>query len=418
MNNNIIFVLLLLILGSAFFSAAETAFNSLNRIKLKNLANSGDVKAERTLELVDNYGALISSILIGNNIVNIAATSIFTLICIKLFGDNGATYSTLISTIVILVLGEVIPKTVAKSMPEKFAMSFSSLLRIIVFLLKPFTLLFSLIEKLIKKIFKIDEDDSFSSEELLTLVEEATNEGNLDEKEADLVTNAIEFNDLEVRDILTPRVDVIAVSTDESFENILKIFNDNNYSRVPVYEGSIDNIVGILHDKDFYYAFYVQKDKPDIKDIMKDVVFTSAHVKINTLLRDLQSRKLHMAVVIDEYGGTEGIITMEDILEELVGEIYDEHDEEEILVRKISDTEFQILGEMEIKDVFELFELKQPEEDFDFITTSAWVIHQLDRIPEVGDHFRYENIEVTVTDCDDKVVNEVKVIIDQKQDEE
>lgn len=417
MNNSNIVILVLLFIGSAFFSASETAYNSASRIKLKNMASIGDKKAERVLDLTENYTKLISTILIGNNIVNIAAASIFTVICIKVFGEiDGPAYSTLISTLIVLIFGEVLPKTIAKMIPEKFAISTLWILSFLVTLLTPVTFLFGLLEKGVIKVFGVDYDDSISSEELLTMVEEAADDGELNEAEADLVSNAIEFNDLDVRDILTPRVDLIALSIDTPPAEIEKAFRENNYSRIPIYEKTIDNITGILHDKDFYYAYYRSDDAIEVSKIMKDVLFTSPHVKISSLLRELQKEKCHMAIVIDEYGGTEGVITMEDILEELVGEIYDEHDEVEESIRKVSDNDYIVKGDLEIKDLFEVFDLKLPE-DYDFVTTSGWVIHNLDKMADKGDTFTYENLKVLVVDCDEKIVNKIKITV-LKEDEE
>lgn len=418
MNNSNIVILVLLFIGSAFFSACETAYSSANKIKLKNMASIGDKKAEKVLQISDNYTKLLSTILIGNNVVNIAAASIFTVICLKIFGEvDGPAYSTLISTLIVLVFGEVLPKTIAKMIPERFAIIVTPIMSLLVAILTPITWLFELLEKIVIKLFGVDYDDSISSEELLTMVEEAHDDGELNEQEADLVTNAIEFNDLDVRDILTPRVDMISLSIDTKPEDIEKLFRENNYSRLPVYENTIDNIVGILHDKDFYYAYYKSYDELEISKIMKDVLFTSPHVKISSLLRELQKEKCHMAIVIDEYGGTEGIITMEDILEELVGEIYDEHDEVEESIRKVSDNDYIVKGDLEIKDLFEVFELKLPE-DYDFVTTSGWVIHNLDKMADKGDTFTYENLKVLVVDCDEKVVNKIKITVLDTEEKE
>lgn len=418
MNNSNIVILVLLFIGSAFFSACETAYSSANKIKLKNMASIGDKKAEKVLQISDNYTKLLSTILIGNNVVNIAAASIFTVICLKIFGEvDGPAYSTLISTLIVLVFGEVLPKTIAKMIPERFAIIVTPIMSLLVAILTPITWLFELLEKIVIKLFGVNYDDSISSEELLTMVEEAHDDGELNEQEADLVTNAIEFNDLDVRDILTPRVDMISLSIDTKPEDIEKLFRENNYSRLPVYENTIDNIVGILHDKDFYYAYYKSYDELEISKIMKDVLFTSPHVKISSLLRELQKEKCHMAIVIDEYGGTEGIITMEDILEELVGEIYDEHDEVEESIRKVSDNDYIVKGDLEIKDLFEVFELKLPE-DYDFVTTSGWVIHNLDKMADKGDTFTYENLKVLVVDCDEKVVNKIKITVLDAEEKE
>ena len=319
-------------------------------------------------------------------------------------------------TIVILIFGEISPKSIAKETPEKFAMAVAGVIGFIQTLLTPINFLFSLWKKLLSMMFKVENDDSMTQEELLTIVEEAQNEGDLEAHESDLICAAIEFNDLDVKDILTPRVDVIAVDVTDSLDEIELMFRNNNFSRLPVYENSIDNIVGVIHEKDFYNLYY--NHMGTFKSITQTLLYTSPHVKISSLLKQLQSSKTHMAVVLDEYGGTAGIMTLEDILEELVGEIYDEHDQVKEYYKELDPNTYLIECDMDLDDMFEFFGLED-EEDYDFITVSGWVIHELERIPKVGESFTYKNLVVTVTQTDARKVIEVKVsVIPQDQSEE
>lgn len=418
MDDNItimIISLLVLIFFSAFFSATETAYSSLNRIRLKNMAELND-KAKRALKLVDNYDSLLSTILVGNNIVNIAATTIATVLFTKIYGDTGATIATIVMTVVVLIFGEVTPKSIAKESPEKFALAVSGPISFIKIILTPINFIFTLWKKLIAHFFTVENEEYMDKEELLMIVEEAQNEGDLEEHESDLISAAIEFNDLDVKEILTPRVDVVAVDIKMSMKEMEEMFRENNFSRFPVYSNSIDNIVGVIHEKDFYYLYYNKKEQ-GVQSIIKNVQYTSPHVKISNLLRQLQSSKMHMAVVIDEYGGTAGIITMEDILEELVGEIYDEHDEIIEYFHKEEENQWLVEAEADLDDLFEYLEM-EVDEDFDCNTVGGWVIHQLEDIPDKGDHFHFRDLEVTVTKCDERMVQQVRIQRIEEQDEQ
>ena len=411
-------ILAILVFCSSFFSATETAYSSINKIKLKNMASAGSRKAQKALELADGYDRLLSTILVGNNVVNILASSLATVLFVQNlgFGDAGVSLSTAVMTVVILIFGEISPKSIAKETPEKFAMAVAGVIGFIQTLLTPINFLFSLWKKLLSMLFKVENDDSMTQEELLTIVEEAQNEGDLEAHESDLICAAIEFNDLDGKDILTPRVDVVAVDVTDSLDEIELMFRNNNFSRLPVYENSIDNIVGVIHEKDFYNLYY--NHMGTFKSITQTLLYTSPHVKISTLLKQLQSSKTHMAVVLDEYGGTAGIITLEDILEELVGEIYDEHDQVKEYYKELDPNTYLIECDMDLDDMFEFFGLED-EEDYDFITVSGWVIHELERIPKVGESFTYKNLVVTVTQTDARKVIEVKVsVLPQDQDEE
>ena len=396
--------IVILVMCSAYFSATETAFLSLNTIRMKTWAENGDKRAARALAVGEDYDKLLSSILIGNNIVNITATTISTLLFTKIFVTYGATISTVVITIVVLIFGEISPKSVAKEFPERFAMFSAPILRVIILGLTPLNFLFSMWKKLLSKIFKPSGDDGITEEELMGIVDQAESEGGLDAHEGDLIRASIEFNDLDVSDILTPRVDLVAVDEESTMQEVGALFVENGYSRLPVYHETIDNIIGVIHQKDFYKARVRGEDR--LAMIKSPVVYTTPNTKIFKLLRILQMNKVHMAVVVDEYGGTEGIVTLEDILEELVGEIWDEHDEVTEFLHKQPDGSYNIDCTTDLDDMYDLFEIKG---ECEASTVSGWVLEQIDRIPKQGDHFIAEGLEVTVTAVDNRRVMEINV---------
>ena len=409
-------VLILLMVCSAFFSSAETAFSSLNKIKLKNKANNDDLRAAKTLEIAEDFSKFISTVLIGNNIVNIVSTALATVYFTVYFGDNGAAVSSLVMTVAVLIFGEILPKRLVKLYPEKYAMAITPFIHFLMIILTPLSFIFEGIGNLFEKIFKKEDEEDFNSEELVTMVEEAESQGDMDEHEAEIITNAIEFNDLDVGEIFTPRVDVISCSNKDSLEEIEKKFRETGFSRLPYYKDTIDNIVGVIHEKDFYSLYY-NKSKTRLTQILQNVIFTSKSVKISTLLRQLQSNKSHMAVVVDEYGGTEGIITMEDILEELVGEIYDEHDEVVEYFKKVNDTTYIVDCDADIEDFFDYLGINYKEE-YDFNTVAGFVNEHFDSIPSIGDEFEFEDFRIEVTEADQRQVKEVKVNRIEKPQEE
>ena len=414
-NSTILIILIILVLFYSFFSASETAFSSLNKIKLKALANAGNIKAARTLELTEDFSKLLTTILIGNTIVNVVSASLATVLFTNILGGNGVAVSSVVMTLVIMIFGEIIPKNMAKYVPEKYAMACTPLLRIMVFIFTPLTFLFRYIEKLIARSYG-DVNDTYSTDEFITMVEEANEEGDIEDHEAEIITNALEFNDLDVGEILTPRIDVIAIDIDEdTIEEIELKYRDSGYSRLPVYEDSIDNIIGVLIEKDFYYHLLYEKST-NIREVLKPVIYTSPQVKISSLLKQFQTSKSHMAIVVDEYGGTQGIITMEDILEELVGEIYDEHDRVIEYYKKIDDKTYLVKADEDIDDLFEHFGIEN-NEDYEFNTVSAWVIDILDKIPVKGDSFDFKNMHIEVTDADSKKVNVIKITFKEPNEE-
>lgn len=410
-----IIVLVLLIMGSAYFSASETAFSSMNRIRMKNMASDGNKKAKLALKLADDYDRLIAGILIGNNIVNIAASSLATVMFVQYLGNAGVTISTIVMTILVLIFGEISPKSIAKDSPEKFAMFSAPSMRVILTILRPVNFLFVQWKKLLSKIFKTTEDRGITEEELITIVEEAQNDGELESHESELIKNAIEFNDIEVMDIHTSRVDVVAIDIEYSKEKIAKIFRESGYSRLPVYRDTIDNVIGVLNEKDFYR---IEESKKSIKDVISDPVFVIPSMKISELLPELQKRKSHLAIIIDEYGGTVGIVTLEDILEELVGEIWDEHDEIIENFRKTGENDYIILCSADLEDMFDYLGLEEEDDTEDVQTVGGWVMDTLGKIPEVNDTFEYRNLKVKVTKCDSRHVLEIKVHVDPTEETE
>lgn len=398
--------LVLLVILSAFFSATETAFTSLNRIRLKSRAESGLRPAQRALALAEDYDTLLSTILVGNNLVNISASTVGTLLFTRLYPNYGAILSTAVLTVVLLIFGEVSPKSLAKENPESFAMFSAPVLGILMVLLRPVNFLFSQWKKLLTHIFRKTDDSGITEEELITMVDQAATEGGLDQDESRLIRSAIEFADLEVEEILTPRVDIVAVEDTDSMDEVASIFAEHGYSRLPVYHEDIDNIIGVIHEKDFYAARY--RGLTDVSSITSNVLYTTASTKISELMRILQKVKAHMVIVVDEYGGTEGLVTLEDIVEELVGEIWDEHDEVIEEFKKQADGSYLISCNANLTDLYDLFSLNGTS---DSNTVSGWVMEEVGRVPEEGDRFVYENLDVTVTKVDHRRVLEIRVVV-------
>ncbi len=396
--------LLILVVLSAYFSATETAYTSLNRIRLKNRAENGSRRAEKTLALAEEYDKLLSTILIGNNIVNITATTISTVLCTRWFHQYGPTVSTVALTVIILVFGEITPKSLSKERPEDFAMFAQPLLKLFMVVLTPLNYLFSQWKKLMSKVFRAKGEDGITEEELVGMVDQAQTEGGLDEHESDLIRNAIAFNDLEVSDLLTPRVDLTAADEESTMEELASLFAETGYSRIPIYHETVDNIVGFVHEKDFYAARH--RGETMVANLKSPVFYTTGNTKAFELLRILQKNKVHMAVVVDEYGGTQGIVTLEDILEELVGEIWDEHDEVIETFQKQPDGSFLIACSADLDDMYDLFQVKGA---CDAATVSGWVLEQVGRVPEAGDQFQAEGLDVTVTKVEHRRVLEIQV---------
>lgn len=403
-----LWVALVILVGfSAFFSASETAFSSLNQIRLKSRAEDGDSSAARVLNMAEQYDKLLSTILIGNNIVNIAAASIGTILFTRMLGaERGATVSTIVLTIIVLIFGEVTPKSLAKEMPEKVATAVSPFLVVLMALMTPLTWLFTQWKKLLGRFVHSGEADTITEGELMTMVSEAENDGELTDRESELIRSAIEFDDVEVEEILTPRVDVVAVEDDIPLEELAQTFAESGYSRLPVYHGTIDNIIGVVHEKDFYIARLKKATKID--DLVVPTLYTTGSTQISQLLRTLREQHHHLAVVVDEYGGTEGIITLEDILEELVGEIWDEHDEVTEDFRKQSDGSWLVSGSASVDNLYEELDLPE-EEDIDSNTVNGLVQEKTCHLPKVGDRFTLGEYDGVVTRTAKRRVTEVRL---------
>ena len=412
--------LVVLLILSAFFSATETAFSCVNKIRLKSWADNDEGKrgrrAKRCLALAEDYDKLLTTILIGNNIVNIASTTVATVFFTGVIGEAGPATATVVMTLLVLTFGEVTPKSIAKERAEGFAMFATPIMRVLVKLFTPLAFLFGVLKSWMAKLFKAPAEEGITDEELTAMVTQAEDEGGLDSHESQLIRAAIEFDDLEVGEILTPRVDIEGVEDTAGADEIAARFAETGYSRLPVYHETIDSIVGVIHEKDFYAAR--SRGLTDLSSLVKEVICTTSNTKISDLMRVLQANKNHMAVIVDEYGGTEGIVTLEDILEELVGDIWDEADEVEPDVTEMGEHEFLLDGDMNIYDAFESVGY-EPDEEFDseYNTLGGWVTEMLDRFPQPGDTFTHDGLQVTVMSVDEHRVEQVKIVVDQPEDE-
>ena len=398
---------------SAYFSATETSFSSLNKTRLKVLADDGNKKAERALKLAENYDKLIFTILIGNNIVNIAMSSIGTLLFIGIYGDVGATISTVVVTVVVLFFGEITPKSIAKDMPEKFAMFSAPFIRVWIWVLTPVNFLLSQWKKLVSRFFKTDDESKISHEELLLFMEDAEQDGGIDENEGELLRNALEFRDLTAAEILTHRIEIEAVDITDSHEDIAKVFTQSGFSRLLVYRDTIDQVVGVLHQKDFYVNGKMT-ERP-IAEIMTAPLFVYQHTKIRDILETLQLKKSHIAIVVDDFGGTLGIVTMEDILEELVGEIWDEHDEVEEDFEKLGEDLYRVDCSVSLEDFCEFFDVKL---ESDSVSVGGWIMEYLNHIPVKDEKITVENLEITVSEVNAHRVSFITVRQFEREDVE
>jgi CBS domain containing-hemolysin-like protein len=385
---------------------------------MKTMAEDGNKKAAKVLKLADNYDTLLSTILIGNNIVNILASSLATILFVNLLsGDTNlaTTISTVVMTVAVLIFGEISPKNIAKESPEKFAMFSAPIIGFLVIVFTPLNFIFRLWKKLLNKIFKSEEETGITEEELLSIIEEAEEDGNFDKDETDLIKSAIEFNELEVGDIFTPRIDITAIDKTSTVEEIREIFISSGYSRIPVYEDDLDNVVGLLYYKDFFSKNFGK----DISKIIKPVLFVTKSKNVNDLMKELQSKKLHMAVVTDEYGSVAGIVTLEDIIEEIVGDIWDEHDDVILDVKEIGEDEYIISGKANIGKVFDELGIDAEPEA---LTVNGWAMDVLGRIPMVSDTFEADGLSATVLKMNGRRIENLKVTklppVDENENDE
>ena len=408
----ILIVVLGILVGlSAFFGASETAFTTMNRIRMKNYAKEGNKKAEKALRISEDYDKLITTLLIGNNFVNITAATVSTILFVSfLMKGTGlaAAVSTLVITLIILTFGEITPKCIAKEKAEKLAMSFAGVLSILIKVFYPMSILFIKLKKVLTRSMEEEESPSMTEEELIVMIDEIEEEGTIEKRESDLIKSAVEFDDIMVGEMCTPRVDVTAVDVTATKEKIKKAFRDTGFSRIPVYRGNIDQIVGVIYGKDFYNRF---SDSPEIKmdEVMRPVKFIPESMKISVLLKDLQRSKMHMAVVIDEFGGTVGIVTLEDIVEELIGEIWDESDEVEHDLTENPDGSYIALGGANINDVMEGSGIKFDIGDYTGNSIGGFVLHMFGRIPAANDTLELENARIAVRSVKKRRIREVTI---------
>ena len=418
-NSWLLVAIIFLVIMSGFFSSTETAYSCASRIKLRTLASNGNKRAKNVLDLAEtNYDKFISTVLIGNNIVNLTASTLGTIFFASLIASEStaAVVSTAVITVAVLIFGEITPKFIAKTYPEKLCMAFYPLIKFFYYVFTPLNLIFGGWKWLLSKVFRFKDSDVVTEDEIMTIVEEAEEDGTLKQEETQLIRSVIEFDDLEVGDILVPRVNIVAVDVESSMDDMRKVFDKEGYSRLPVYKDSIDTIIGTIHEKDFFNAYL--KGKKGIDGIMQNAFYTAEHVKISDLLRQLQKKKVHIAVVLDEYGGTLGMVTLEDILEELVGEIYDEHDEIINYFKPIDEKTTMIVGNADLADMFEYFGFENDDEKFEASTVSGWVIEMLGEIPTAGKTLEYRNLDFEVMKSTVKKVLQVKATVSDRTDED
>ena len=413
--------IVLLLIGSAFFSSSEIAYASANKARLKKAAESGDKKGKWAQEISEHYDKTLTAVLIGNNLVNIASSSVATVIAMALVGDAGVAVATAVMTILLLIFGEIIPKQLAKQFCDSYALAISPIMKVVLLITRPFVWLFGKIIHVISKSWAwAKTDTSITYEDLVTIIEAVEEEGVIDEDCSELLQSAIEFDETEVQEISTHRVEMTALDINDSTEEIIETALNSEYSRIPVFEDTIDNIVGIL-PVNLLLKELLDTDHPNIMEMLQEPLFVPQTKKLPEVLDLMQRSKIHMAIVTDDHGGTLGIVTMEDILEELVGEIWDETDtiEEEII--QVSENEYLADGSMMLNDFLEYFEIEDPELEDYIITVNGWVTEILDDYPKVNDSFDYKNYHILIEETDDLVVSSLKVIRTEpieKEDEE
>lgn len=412
MNVTNIIIIILMIMFSAFFSASETAISSVNRIRLKNMAENGNRGAARALKILGKYDKALTTILIGNNIVNITCSSIATVVCIAVVGEQyGSLVSTIVTTIVVLIFGEVMPKSIAKDHAEPIAIGVSAVISFLMLIFTPFSAFFILLKKGIAKLFRSKESVSVTEEELMAIIDEIEDEGVLEQQESNLVRSALQFDETTVDEIITPRVSVVAVDVNDSAKDVCDKFLSEQYSRMPVYEKTLDNIIGVINQKDFLKEYLAQGEKLMIRDIVQETVYFPHMLRISEVLRTMQKKKCHMCVVLDQHGGTLGIVTMEDLLEELVGEIWDESDEVKSPITTVSENVFEVYGDVSLGNLRRFFEDREidVEIESEAHTVAGWVLELFGSIPKNGDVVRSERFVVTVLEAAELRVNKVRI---------
>ena len=407
-----------LVLCAAYFGVAETAFASASRNKLKTAADRGDPKAQKALDVLDNFDRAITTILIGTNIVHIATASIVTVAVTRRWGLSAVSVSTILTTLVVFFAGEMLPKSIAKKYPERFSKATAGSLLALMTLLYPLSAALTWIGQTAARLTKGDAEISVTEDELYDIIEDMTEEGTLDEEQGDLISSALQFGDVTVESVLTPRVDLVAIDIADSLEEILSCIKSTNHSRLPVYEGSVDNIIGVLQIRRFIKAYLHEGSALDIRPLLDEVFFVHQSSNIDELLPVMSKRRLNMAIVTDNYGGTLGLVTVEDILEELVGEIWDEDDVVEETVVDLPDGSVEADADESVSDVFEHMAFEDPEGDEKLVNTlmGEWAYEQFTAIPRPGDSFRYHDLVVTVSQMEHNRI--LKLIVARKPEQE
>ncbi|WP_294467638.1 hemolysin family protein [uncultured Ruminococcus sp.] len=402
-------VIAILVLLSAFFSATETAFSFVNKIRIQHSVDNGNKKAKNALYVIENFDNALTTILICNNIVNLSCSSIATVLCLSLFGDMGSAIATGATTLLVLTFGEVIPKCLAKEHCDAFTLKTAGLLRVLMFILKPFVFVFLKLKALALKIAGGSEDSpSVTENELKYIVESIEEEGVLEESESEMVRSALDFDEKTAEEILTPRVDVTFININDSQEKIKDIIIENRYSRIPVYEETVDHIVGILHTRDYLESLADGK-APDLRDIMQTPYFVFRTQQLSKILNSFKRTKIHLAIVTDEYGGTLGIVTMEDLLEEIVGEIWDEDEEIEHNYYKIGKGEFLVNGDIELDDLLALFDLDEDAIESDSVTVGGFILEHAGTIPHKRQSIEADGFRFTVMEVKDQRI--IRVVV-------
>ncbi len=410
-------IIVVLLLISAVCSGTETAFSSANRIRLKNMAASGSKRAAKALAIAEDFDKALTAILIANNVVNIASSALATVFFTERFGSGSVGIATLVMTVLVLIFGEILPKSLAKENSERFSVFMAPLLSAFIFIITPLIWVFSGIKNLVVKLIgHKDDQPSVTEEELKYIIDEIEDEGVLEEQESDLVRSALEFDEITISKVLVPRINIIGIERSASLESIKELFIQTKFSRLPVYEGSLDSIVGVIHQSDFYELYLTGGG--DIENIMKQPVFFSESRKISEALRELQKAKMHMGVVVDEYGGTEGICTLEDIIEELVGEIYDESDDEDTSFVKLGENRYKVSAGLSVSDFLDRAGLPEGLIQTDMTSMGGYVMELLERIPEQNEFVRSGPLDMTVQMEDEQKIGSLIIKIKNREEDE
>ncbi|MGL4338109.1 MAG: hemolysin family protein [Turicibacter sp.] len=414
-------ILVIMIMLSAFFSASETAYSSVNLLRLRQYVEEGRKGAKTALEVAEKFDEVLLAILVGNNIVNLASASIATVVAVDLLGDSGVAIATGVMTILIIIFGEILPKSYAKENAERFAISVGSILYFLVVVLKPIIKMFMVLKRQVAKLYKQHEEEpSVTEDELNVIIDTMEEEGVLQQEEVEMLQSVLDLSETFVKDIMTPRVDVIAINVNEAPEAVINVFLEEKYSRIPIYEDTKDNIVGILYERDFFSAVIQSGDVAtiSISDTMRSPMYVSYTMRVSDLLARLQIEKQHLAIVADEYGGTAGLVTMEDVLEELVGEIYDEHDDEEEYIVKKSDTMYEVKADMALDELFDIMEVDLNIPD-DAYSLGSWMYSKIEDIPDLGDMYKYHHLIFTIIEVEDRRIKRVKIeIVNEEETQE